>query len=152
MMFLLFSLVVGLCSGRPQSFKMFNPNQFQSSDPIEDLSQGVHGLANGARATAVIVEQGGGAGVDILTQFGQLFGKFSWVLLSLKWVNLESVSSQSQSLVTRTRGLQSTNGEQINESSFTLEDMGKLLRGSAIILDNNAPRLREVANQAALEA
>ena len=70
-------MVVGLCSGRPQSFKMFNPNQFRSSDPIEDLSQGVHGLVNGARATAVIDEQGGGAGVDILTQFGQLFGKFS---------------------------------------------------------------------------
>ena len=58
-----------------QKAPQFNPNQFQSSDPIEDLSQGVHGLANSGRATAVIVERGGGAGVDILTQFGQLFGK-----------------------------------------------------------------------------
>jgi hypothetical protein len=91
MRFLLLSFVVCLCSGRPQigfqsaqntqfqNAPQFNPNQFRSSDPIEDLSQGVHGLANGARATAVIVEQGGGAGVDILTQFGQLFGKFSLV-------------------------------------------------------------------------
>jgi hypothetical protein len=78
MRFLLFSLVVDLCSSRPQSFKIFNPNQFRSSDPIGDLNQGM----NGTRATAVIVEQGGGAGVDILTQFGQLFGRFSIVFLS----------------------------------------------------------------------
>ena len=93
MRFILLSMVVGMCFGRPQigfqsaqnnqfqNDPQFNPNQFRNSDPIEDLSQGVHGLANGARATAVFVEQGGGAGVDILTQFGQLFGKFSLVFL-----------------------------------------------------------------------
>ena len=93
MKFLSFALVIGVCTGRPQvgfqstqNAPQFNPNQFRNqdqqfnqnrfrnSDPIEDLSQGVHGLANGARATAVLVEQGGGAGVDILSQFGQLFG------------------------------------------------------------------------------
>ena len=73
---------MGLCSGRPQivfqsaqntqfqTTPHFNPNQFRSSDPIEDLSQGVHRLANGTIGTAVFVEQGGGSGVDILTQFG----------------------------------------------------------------------------------
>merc|ERR1712106_554638 len=88
MTFLSFALVIGVCTGRPQlgfqstqNTRQFNPNQFRNSDPIEDLSQGVHGLSNGARATAVLVERGGGAGVDILSQFGQLF---------------ESVSSQSQ--------------------------------------------------------
>ena len=96
MRFLLLSLVVCLCSGRPQigfqsaqntqfqNIPQFNPNQFQSSDPIEDLSQGVHGLANGARATAVLVEQGGGVGLDIYTQFGQLFGRFSYAFLLFK--------------------------------------------------------------------
>ena len=91
----LLSLVMGFSSVRPQvgfqsaqnnqfqNAPQFNPNQFRNSDPIEDLSQGVHGLANGARATAVLVEQGGGAGVDILAQFGQLFGRFSLVFLLL---------------------------------------------------------------------
>ena len=41
----------------------------------QDLTQGVHDLASGARGAAVLVEQGGGAGLDILSQFGQLFGK-----------------------------------------------------------------------------
>ena len=68
---------IGFESAKNSQFQdtpQFNPNRFRSSDPVEDLSQGVHGLANGARATAVLVEQGGGAGVDILNQFGQLFG------------------------------------------------------------------------------
>ena len=43
----------------------------------------MHGLADGTRATAVIVEQGGDAGVEILKQFGQLFGKLSLVFLLL---------------------------------------------------------------------
>merc|ERR1712106_602045 len=143
MTFLSFALVIGVCTGRPQvgfqstqNAPQFNPNRFRNSDPIEDLSQGVHGLANGARATAVLVEQGGGAGVDILSQFGQLF---------------ESVSSQSQGTATRTRGFQNSNGQQANENGFTLEDIGKLLRGSADILDKNTPRLRGIANQAAIE-
>merc|ERR1712106_482515 len=158
MKLLYIALCICVCSGRPQvdfqsnqnnqfqnapqfnpnKFRNSNPNQFRNSNPIDDLSSGISGLANGARATAVLVEEGGGAGVDILSQFGQLFG---------------SVSSQSQSqgVGTRTRGFSNPNEPQNTENGFTLEDIGKLLRGSANILDNNAPRLRGIANQAALE-
>merc|ERR1712106_453038 len=150
MKLLYIALCICVCSGRPQvdfqsnqnnqfqNAPQFNPNQFRNSNPIDDLSSGISGLANGARATAVLVEEGGGAGVDIVSQFGQLF---------------ESVSSQSQSqgVGTRTRGFSNSNGPQNTENGFTLEDIGKLLRGSANILDNNAPRLRGIANQAAFE-
>ena len=94
MKLLYIALVICGCSGRPQvdfqsnqnnqfqnapqfnpnQFRNSNPNQFRNSNPIDDLSSGISGLANGARATAVLVEEGGGAGVDILSQFGQLFG------------------------------------------------------------------------------
>eukprot|EP00092_Neocalanus_flemingeri_P100052 GFUD01127731.1.p1 GENE.GFUD01127731.1~~GFUD01127731.1.p1 ORF type:complete len:176 (+),score=35.21 GFUD01127731.1:37-528(+) len=116
----------------------FNPNQFRNSNsnPLDDLSSGISGLANGARTTAFLVEEGGGAGVDILAQFGHLF---------------DNVSSQSEGARTRTRGFSNTNGSQNGESGLTLEDIGNLLRGSANILDNNAPRLRGIANQAGLQ-
>ena len=76
------AFAIGVCYCRPQegfqstqNTPQFNNNQFRNTNPIDDLNSGISGFANGARATAVLVEEGGGAGVDILSQFGQLFGE-----------------------------------------------------------------------------
>ena len=88
------AFVIGVCSCRPQvgfqstqNVAQFNNNQFRSTNPVDDLSSGISGLASGARAAAVLVEEGGGAGVDIISQFGQLFGES----LDLNKVVIEAV-------------------------------------------------------------
>ena len=51
------------------------PNRF-AANPMQDLRSGIDDLANGARTTAFLIEEGGPAGIDILSQFGQLLGEF----------------------------------------------------------------------------
>ena len=55
------------------------------------------------------------------------------------------MNSQSQG---RTRGLQN---QQVDEAGLSLEDIGKILRGSADILDSNNHRIRDIVDQAARE-
>ena len=50
------------------------PTQFEA-DPMQDFRSGIDDLANGARTTAFLIEEGGPAGVDILSQFGELLGR-----------------------------------------------------------------------------
>ena len=80
-----------LASGRPQigfqqtgnrftnqaQEKQFQnqPNRF-AANPMQDLQSGIDDLANGARTTAFLIEEGGPAGIDILSQFGELLGEF----------------------------------------------------------------------------
>ena len=58
-----------------------------------------------------------------------------------------SVNSQHS---TRTRGIQGdvNNNNNNNNNNLTLSDIATLLRGSATILENNAPRLNNIVNQA----
>ena len=57
-----------------------------------------------------------------------------------------SVNSQHS---TRTRGIQGdVNNNNNNNNNLTLSDIATLLRGSANILENNAPRLNNIVNQA----
>ena len=65
---LLLSLSICLASPRPQT----GPAQ-----PPPSLGSGISDLADGARAAAFLLEEGGGAGIDILSQFGQLLGRLS---------------------------------------------------------------------------
>ena len=46
----------------------------EAQQPQGDLRTGISDLANGARTTAFLIEEGATAGVDIINQFGQLFG------------------------------------------------------------------------------
>ena len=50
------------------------PTQFEA-DPMQEFRSGIDDLANGARTTAFLIEEGGPAGVDILSQFGELLGR-----------------------------------------------------------------------------
>lgn len=50
------------------------PTQFEAN-PMQDFRSGIDDLANGARTTAFLIEEGGPAGVDILSQFGELLGR-----------------------------------------------------------------------------
>ena len=56
-------------------------NRFQNqqtrfeANPMQDFRSGIDDLANGARTTAFLIEEGGPAGVDILSQFGELLGR-----------------------------------------------------------------------------
>ena len=56
----------------------------------------------------------------------------------------DSVNSQHS---TRTRGIQGDVNNN-NNNNLTLSDIATLLRGSANILENNAPRLNNIVNQA----
>ena len=50
------------------------PTRFEAN-PMQDFRSGIDDLANGARTTAFLIEEGGPAGVDILSQFGELLGR-----------------------------------------------------------------------------
>ena len=58
------------------------PAQFEA-DPMQDFRSGIDDLANGARTTAFLIEEGGPAGVDILSQFGELLGKLPQHILEV---------------------------------------------------------------------
>ena len=67
----------------------------------------------------------------------------------------ENVNNQANSGgSTRTRFLNNNNDsvadddDGANTSNLSLEDLATLLRGSADILENNAPRLSNIVNQA----
>ena len=44
---------------------------------MQDFGSGLSDLASGARGTAVLLEEGAPAGMDILRQLGQLFGEWA---------------------------------------------------------------------------
>ena len=58
-----------------QSLPQELPQQVPQQPPPStgDLRTGINNLANGARTTAFLLEEGGNAGADIISQFGQLF-------------------------------------------------------------------------------
>ena len=64
---MLTSLLLVTSSSRPQ--------QFQQPPPAgSDLTASLSSLAQGARGTAFLIEEGGEAGLDIIDQFSKLFG------------------------------------------------------------------------------
>ena len=64
-------------TGRPQtSFSAAPQAQQLPANSPSDLRSGISGLADGARTTAFLIDEGGITGLDILNQFGQLFRKF----------------------------------------------------------------------------
>ena len=62
---LTFSVLLGSTTARPQ----------QVQQPPGDLRSGLSSLAQGARGTAFLLEEGGAAGLDILDQFSHLLGE-----------------------------------------------------------------------------
>ena len=93
---------------------------------MQDLQSGIDDLANGARTTAFLIEEGGPAGIDILSQFGELLGE----LRSKRKKNHcdgfppENVNNQAS---IRTRGVPASVSSS-EPSSFTFDDVGALLR------------------------
>ena len=104
------------------------------------------------RGGAFLLEEGGAAGLDILDQFSHLLGESQSRDLTsdnddLNIIILGSINSQQS---TRFSGNNNNfnNNEQSNTNNMTLGDLATLLRGSANILENNAPRLNNIVNQA----
>ena len=60
-----------MVDARPQTQTSFNMAQ------SPDLGTDISNLANGARQTASLFEEGGSAGLDIVNQFKQLFGRIT---------------------------------------------------------------------------
>ena len=60
-----------MVDARPQTQTSFNTAQ------SPDLGTDISNLANGARQTASLFEEGGSAGLDIVNQFQQLFGRIT---------------------------------------------------------------------------
>ena len=131
-------------SQREENLFEKQPTQFEANP----IMSGIDDLANGARTTAFLIEEGGPAGIDILSQFGQLLGRLLLQRVQdWKWPYWSFTGSVNNQASLRSRGVPAsvTSSE---ASSITFEDVGALLRGSAEILDRNAPRLQAIAAQA----
>merc|ERR1712172_370339 len=93
-------------------------------------------LAQDGRGGAFLLEEGGAAGLDILDQFSQLLGSIN--------------SQQSTRLLGNNNNNFNNNNINFNNeqktNNMTLGDLATLLRGSANILENNAPRLNNIVN------
>ena len=70
-MFLFLACPMLMVDARPQTQTSFGAAQA----PGPDLGTDISNLANGARQTASLFEEGGSTGLDIVNQFQQLFGK-----------------------------------------------------------------------------
>ena len=62
-----------MVDARPQTQTSFGAAQA----PGPDLGTDISNLANGARQTASLFEEGGSTGLDIVNQFQQLFGRIT---------------------------------------------------------------------------
>lgn len=70
-MFLFLTCAMLMVDARPQTQTSFSSAQAPGTDLGTDISN----LANGARQTASLFEEGGSTGLDIVNQFQQLFGR-----------------------------------------------------------------------------
>ena len=68
-----------MVDARPQT-------SFNTPAQTSDLGTDISNLANGARQTASLFEEGGSTGLDIVNQFQQLFGKNCIGIINLSGV------------------------------------------------------------------
>ena len=107
------------------------------------------------RGGAFLLEEGGAAGLDILDQFSQLLGESQSKQGDLTSDNddlniiiVGSINSQQSTRFSGNNNFNNNFNNEQNINNMTLGDLATLLRGSANILENNAPRLNNIVNQA----